>query len=165
MQAIASTRGTVRRQAWMPALVVAIMHGCSLAPAANAGTPHAGTAPAVADAAPALHAAAEAQAVAPLALPAFAPLREVAREAVVPGFGKVSEAGQLERTRGGSDTTVNDTRLSGVVSGNSATQVVTGANTIASGAFTDASGIPIVIQNSGANVLIQNATVINLKFN
>jgi hypothetical protein len=26
------------------------------------------------------------------------------------------------------------------------------------------SGIPVVIQNSGANVLIQNATIVNLQF-
>ena len=54
--------------------------------------------------------------------------------------------------------------LQGAVTSNSATNVVTGGNTIQSGAFSGASGIPIVIQNSGANVLIQNATVINLQF-
>ncbi len=83
-------------------------------------------------------------------------------------LGPAADAGTLERARGGSDaphTTYNDTRLNGVVSGNSALQVVTGNNVIQSGSFADAAGLPIVIQNSGANVLIQNATIINLKFN
>jgi hypothetical protein len=55
-------------------------------------------------------------------------------------------------------------KLDGVVTGNSATNVNTGANVIDSGAFSNMSGIPVVIQNSGANVLIQNATIINLQF-
>ena len=36
-------------------------------------------------------------------------------------------------------------------------------NSIDGGALANASGVPIVIQNSGANVLIQNATIINLQ--
>jgi hypothetical protein len=40
---------------------------------------------------------------------------------------------------------------------------MTGANTIDAGSFANMSGIPVVIQNSGANVLIQNATIINLQ--
>ena len=39
-----------------------------------------------------------------------------------------------------------------------------GYNTIADGAFTGAVGVPMVIQNSGNNVLIQNATIINVQF-
>ncbi len=69
----------------------------------------------------------------------------------------------LELARGGSDTVTNEARLNGYVTGNSATYVNTGANTIDGAAFANASGIPIVIQNSGANVLIQNATIINLQ--
>ena len=76
-------------------------------------------------------------------------------------FGKAAQAAQLEQTRGGDGGTVNDTRLSGTVTGNTATNVATGANIIQSGSFANASGVPIVIQNTGANVLIQNATVIN----
>ncbi|MFC5462277.1 hypothetical protein [Massilia niabensis] len=71
---------------------------------------------------------------------------------------------QLERERGRADTVVNDTRLGGEVANNSAVNVNTGANTIDAGSFANMSGIPVVIQNSGANVLIQNATVINLQF-
>lgn len=81
----------------------------------------------------------------------------------VPGFGLPAAPGQLERERGGSDAIVTNAALSGAVTGNSATQVVTGGNTIQASSFAGASGIPIVIQNTGANVLIQNATVINLQ--
>jgi hypothetical protein len=75
----------------------------------------------------------------------------------------------LEQLRGGSDalasdSIASDTRLQGATTGNSATHVVTGHNVIQSGSFANAAGVPVVIQNSGANVLIQNATVVNLQF-
>lgn len=70
---------------------------------------------------------------------------------------------RLEQTRGGDATVDNQAKLSGVVSGNSAVNVTTGSNIIDTGSFANASGMPMVIQNSGANVLIQNATVINLQ--
>ena len=71
---------------------------------------------------------------------------------------------QLDHERGRADTVVNDTKLNGDVARNSAVNVNTGSNTIDAGSFANMSGIPVVIQNSGANVLIQNATVINLQF-
>ena len=71
---------------------------------------------------------------------------------------------KLGHERGRADTVLNDTKLNGDVANNSATNVNTGSNTIDSGSFANMSGIPVVIQNSGANVLIQNATVINLQF-
>jgi hypothetical protein len=79
-------------------------------------------------------------------------------------FGPAADLGKLEQSRGGAAETKNDMKLDGVVTGNSATNVVTGANTIDSGAFSNMSGIPVVIQNSGANVLIQSATIINVQF-
>ena len=71
---------------------------------------------------------------------------------------------RLEHERGKADTVLNDTKLDGDVANNSAVNVNTGSNTIDAGSFANMSGIPVVIQNSGANVLIQNATVINLQF-
>lgn len=71
---------------------------------------------------------------------------------------------KLEHERGRADTVTQDTRLNGDVANNSAVNVNTGSNTIDAGSFANMSGIPVVIQNSGANVLIQNATVINLQF-
>ena len=55
--------------------------------------------------------------------------------------------------------------LSGTTANNSATDVLTGTNTISAGAFANMSGLPVVIQNSGANVLIQNAVILNLQMN
>ena len=69
----------------------------------------------------------------------------------------------LARQRGGTDTH-NDARIDGAVTANTAVNVVTGANSIDAGSFANMAGIPVVIQNSGANVLIQNATIINLQF-
>ena len=80
-------------------------------------------------------------------------------------LGAAAADNLLERARGGSDLTVIDidTKLTGAVAGNTATNVTTGWNVIQGGSFANMSGIPIVVQNSGANVLIQNATVINLQ--
>lgn len=69
----------------------------------------------------------------------------------------------LASQRGGTDTH-NDARIDGAVATNTAVGVVTGANSIDAGSFANMAGIPVVIQNSGANVLIQNATIINLQF-
>lgn len=74
------------------------------------------------------------------------------------------DLGKLDRERGRADTVLNDTKLNGDVANNSAVNVQTGSNTIDAGSFANMSGIPVVIQNSGANVLIQNATVVNLQF-
>jgi hypothetical protein len=79
-------------------------------------------------------------------------------------------ASTLEQLRGGSESVAppsnnitSDTQLHGTTDNNVATNVVTGNNAIQS-SFSNAAGIPVVIQNSGANVLIQNATVVNLQF-
>ncbi len=70
---------------------------------------------------------------------------------------------QLDQLRGGTETVNNNATLSGVVSSNTAINVNTGSNVIDGGAFANFSGVPIVVQNSGANVLIQNSTIINLQ--
>jgi len=79
-----------------------------------------------------------------------------------PASSQAEGSANLERQRGGTDTH-NDMNLDGRVAGNSAVNVVTGNNSIDSGSFANMSGIPVVIQNSGANVLIQNATIINIQ--
>ncbi|WP_232834556.1 hypothetical protein [Rhodoferax ferrireducens] len=81
----------------------------------------------------------------------------------VSGFGMPLVSGQLEDYRGGFDLVKNDMQLSGSVADNSARNFTTGSNYIADGSFANSSGLPIVIQNSGANVLIQNATIFNLQ--
>ena len=71
----------------------------------------------------------------------------------------------LEDQRGGAQGISSDMKLSGTTAGNLATDVVTGTNAISAGAFANMSGLPVVIQNSGANVLIQNAVILNLQMN
>jgi len=78
------------------------------------------------------------------------------------GDGPAPDA-RLERMRGGSDTPWSDMKLSGTVANNAAVNVVTGSNIVTDSAFSNASGLPMVIQNSGANVLIQNATIVNVQ--
>ncbi len=73
----------------------------------------------------------------------------------------------LESSRGGEyqidiDNMVANSEIKGLSVGNSVSNSVTGNNIIASGALMESSGITSVIQNSGNNVLIQNATVVNM---
>lgn len=70
---------------------------------------------------------------------------------------------QLDQLRGGTDTVSNNANLNGVVTGNTAININTGSNIIDGGAFANSAGVPIVVQNSGSNVLIQNSTIINLQ--
>ena len=70
---------------------------------------------------------------------------------------------ELADERAGADLHASENNLSGDVRDNAATNVTTGANTITQGALSNASGIPMVIQNSGNNVLIQNSTILNLQ--
>ena len=69
----------------------------------------------------------------------------------------------LARRRGGSG--LSDMKLNGVVADNRAINVTTGSNLVTEGAFTNASGLPMLIQNTGNNVLIQNATIVNVHVN
>jgi hypothetical protein len=97
------------------------------------------------------------------ALAQEAPAPQEARNVEVLGFGVPMQATQLDSFRGGFDLVKNDMQLSGTVANNSAANVIAGNNSIADGAFTNASGLPMVIQNSGSNVLIQNATIVNVQ--
>lgn len=82
-----------------------------------------------------------------------------------PVFGSSLAADSLDQYRGGREIVANDMTLSGTTANNTANYVATGSNTISSGSFANLSGVPMVIQNTGANVLIQNATIINLQLN
>ena len=92
----------------------------------------------------------------------LAPFEPVA--SIDPMLGATVDSATLDAQRGGTDTVNNNMNLNGGVTDNVANHVVTGANSIDAGSFANMSGIPTVIQNSGANVLIQNATIINLQF-
>ena len=78
-----------------------------------------------------------------------------------PGVRTLGKEG-LAAYRGGTEV-LNDMKLRGVVSDNQAINVTTGTNLISDGAFSGAAGMPMVIQNSGNNVLIQSATIVNVQ--
>ena len=96
-----------------------------------------------------------------VATPAAEPL---AAQRSNPLNGKRLDSKALGLRRGGTDI-VSDQKLSGVVADNRAINVSSGANLISEGAFSNSSGLPVVIQNSGSNVLIQNATIVNIQVN
>lgn len=80
-------------------------------------------------------------------------------------FSKPVDASVLSSYRGGDQRVSNDMTLNGTTAENSARNVTTGSNTIDAGSFANMSGIPVVIQNTGANVLIQNAVILHLQMN
>ncbi|MFD2365828.1 hypothetical protein [Pseudoduganella sp. GCM10020061] len=96
-------------------------------------------------------------------LPDIAGIPELPSDAELPGFGPAADSASLDGMRGGDGTSSSSIVMNGTVADNRATNVVTGTNMITEGSFANASGVPMVVQNTGANVLIQNATVINLQ--
>jgi len=88
-----------------------------------------------------------------------------AASAAPPGlFAQPVGEDTLTAYRGGAQTH-NDMLLAGTTADNSARNVSTGSNAIDGGSFQNMSGLPVVIQNSGANVLIQNAVILNVQMN
>ncbi|MEN7528788.1 hypothetical protein [Cupriavidus sp. 2SB] len=82
-------------------------------------------------------------------------------------FGTASRAvgaDKLADVRGGAETVVNDMTLRGMVGSNAAVNTYSGQNMISEGSFANSAGLPTVIQNTGNNVLIQNATILNVQF-
>lgn len=78
------------------------------------------------------------------------------------GFGASVGNSELAALNGGTST-YDTITLNGTVSNTTTTDAVTGFNEIGGGAFANAVGFPMVIQNSGNSVLIQNATIINVQ--
>jgi hypothetical protein len=79
-------------------------------------------------------------------------------------FGSVAVNSQeLAISRGGAEVTLSDLKSNGLVGQNQASNLVTGSNFVTDGSFAGAAGFSTVVQNSGNNVLIQNATIINLR--
>ena len=77
----------------------------------------------------------------------------------------VLDEAELAENRGGAETHLSEIRAVGTVNDVSVWNAATGHNTITEGALAGASGFPMVIQNSGNGVLIQNATIVNLDMN
>jgi len=91
-----------------------------------------------------------------------------AQEEVLGSFGAEQQVDSFDldanRGREGNTTLnqVNKMTLDAVMTNNVTENVVSGNNTITDGAFAGTTGFPMVIQNSGSNVIIQNATILNL---
>ena len=85
-------------------------------------------------------------------------------EPLIPAFGPLVDDQGLEDQRGKQDDAVfNDMRSKASVYQNSTNNVSTGDNSINGTALSNANGMPIVVQNSGNNVVIQNSTILNLQ--
>ncbi len=78
-------------------------------------------------------------------------------------FGPAVSESVLATHRGGADLHVNENNARATVQDNVARNVSTGNNVITESAFSNATGIPMVVQNSGNNVVIQNSTILNLQ--
>lgn len=101
--------------------------------------------------------------VSPQGTAAVAPPNAAAhRDKVIAGFGPSVAPAALAALSGGSNVT-QSISINGNVSNTSTENVSTGMNWIGGGAFGNAAGLPMVIQNSGNSVLIQNATVVNVQ--
>lgn len=70
---------------------------------------------------------------------------------------------ELAQQRGGADLHLNENHASAIVRDNVATNLSTGNNSINGESFSGMSGVPMVVQNSGNNVVIQNSTILNLQ--
>ena len=82
---------------------------------------------------------------------------------VQPGFAAPLQESRLATMRGGAEVVVvNQQDLSARMSNTSASNLTTGSNVITDGSFANSNGLPIVIQNSGNGVIIQNSTILNL---
>lgn len=80
-------------------------------------------------------------------------------------LGHAVAVDRLSALRGGDGSqTENLIDVDGSVDDNTAHHITSGTNSIADGAFSNASGINTVIQNSGSNVLIQNAMIVTVSF-
>ncbi|UNK49958.1 hypothetical protein MNR01_02650 [Lysobacter sp. S4-A87] len=97
---------------------------------------------------------------------AFAPAAEPVDAPVLQdsAMGQSIDVEALADMRGGADIVENDVLLEGRVEDNTANRVVTGNNALGGGSFVNSNGINTVIQNTGANVLIQNGMIVNVQF-
>lgn len=84
-----------------------------------------------------------------------------------PGYGTAIPVDTLKDMSGGSNVTnnINQQTLNGTMSDTEARDTVSGGNVVSGSAFGNSAGLPTVIQNSGNNVLIQNATIVNVRMN
>lgn len=77
--------------------------------------------------------------------------------------GKVVDPEILADQRGGTDDHLSKIHAFGSVSEVQVQDAFTGHNIVTDNALSGASGLPMLIQNSGNGVLIQNAVILNIE--
>jgi hypothetical protein len=85
-------------------------------------------------------------------------------EGMLPPLGRILDEDRLDVHRGGQDdayANINEARAR--VADTSVTNASTGNNIVSEGSITNNAGLPIVVQNSGNGVVIQNTTILNLQ--
>lgn len=110
-----------------------------------------------------------------LAEPVAAPLAVLENGSGAPEVGSALSSDDLDGVNGRKDVDFNIKEVSGIFSSTDQkgyldqnsieanhSSFTTGANTIAPGAFSYMNGVATIIQNSGNQVLIQNATVVDV---
>jgi hypothetical protein len=82
--------------------------------------------------------------------------------ATVDGFGQAVSTSALQHYSGGTLVQNNQT-ITGTVSGDTASQITTGNNSVSGNTLQGATGLPSVVQNTGNNVLIQTGVIVNVQ--
>jgi len=77
-------------------------------------------------------------------------------------FGAPLSAQALDKQRGGEELRLNVMDVKANLGENQAINTLNGQNVITGGAFSNASGLPVAVQNSGNNVIIQNSFILNM---
>jgi hypothetical protein len=81
----------------------------------------------------------------------------------VTALGVAMKPQALDAQRGRQAVVTNTAELDAKMKNNSAIDNITGNNYISDGAFSRSSGLPVAIQNSGNNVILQNSLILNLQ--
>ncbi len=81
----------------------------------------------------------------------------------VTALGAAMTPKALAAQRGGQAVTINQNELDAKLHDNKAINTISGSNYITQDAFSHSTGLPVAIQNSGNNVLIQNSLILNLE--
>jgi hypothetical protein len=77
-------------------------------------------------------------------------------------LGPPMKASALAKARGGAKAVIGKMEVDAKLHDNRAVDTISGNNVISDSAFSNASGLPVAIQNSGNNVIIQNSFLLQM---
>lgn len=77
-------------------------------------------------------------------------------------LGTPLTAAALDQQRAGAELHLNLMSVKAHLDDNQAINTLNGSNYIAGGALSNSSGLPVAVQNSGNNVIIQNSFILNM---